>query len=280
MATADSVKQKLRGLIDGANQTTGADDATLTDAVTRLRNGFGTGAVTELLTVTKNGTYIPGEGVAGFSQVDVNVSASLPSMSAPASPTEVLEGKEYIGADGTVHTGTIPVRSDVDVHLNATDITQNVNVTVDSGYYPEPITLYGTAGGNADLSTQNTNLTVGGNIFPDYNGFLPSALFFYYNMFKQGFGSGMYYMPSTCLLVMDSLLIINGAFYAESIDLSATNQVFYSGSDTTGTYQLEMVLESYSEDKLLSITLTRNGEAVDVSGIINAILMIVLPLID
>ena len=102
----------------------------------------------------------------------------------------------------------------------------------------------------------------------------------FYKWLGQGTGAGMYYMPSSCMLVLDSVLILNGAFYAESIDLSATNQVFYSGSDITGTYRLEMALESYDEDKLLSITLTSNGETVDVSGIMNAIFMIATPLID
>ena len=43
MATAESVKQKIQGLISNANNTTGNTDTTLTDAVNSLIAGFGTG---------------------------------------------------------------------------------------------------------------------------------------------------------------------------------------------------------------------------------------------
>ena len=43
MATAESVKQKIQGLISNANNTTGNTDATLTNAVNSLIAGFGTG---------------------------------------------------------------------------------------------------------------------------------------------------------------------------------------------------------------------------------------------
>ena len=44
MATAESVKQKIQGLISNANNTTGNTDATLTNAVASLIAGFGTGS--------------------------------------------------------------------------------------------------------------------------------------------------------------------------------------------------------------------------------------------
>ena len=43
MATADSVKAKMQGLIDSANAATGAEDTTLTAAVNTLIAGFGSG---------------------------------------------------------------------------------------------------------------------------------------------------------------------------------------------------------------------------------------------
>lgn len=43
MATADSVKAKMQGLIDSANAKTGGNDATLTGAVNTLIAGFGQG---------------------------------------------------------------------------------------------------------------------------------------------------------------------------------------------------------------------------------------------
>ncbi len=41
MATAESVKSKLQGLLDSANDKTGSADTTLTDAVDRLISGYG-----------------------------------------------------------------------------------------------------------------------------------------------------------------------------------------------------------------------------------------------
>lgn len=43
MATADSVKAKIQGLIDTANETTQQNDTTLTDAVNHLKEGYGQG---------------------------------------------------------------------------------------------------------------------------------------------------------------------------------------------------------------------------------------------
>lgn len=44
MATADTVKQKVRGLLTAANGATGKDDRNLTDAVASLIDGFGSGS--------------------------------------------------------------------------------------------------------------------------------------------------------------------------------------------------------------------------------------------
>ena len=44
MATADSVKIKLQGLLQSANEATGNSDSTLSDAVASLIVGFGSGA--------------------------------------------------------------------------------------------------------------------------------------------------------------------------------------------------------------------------------------------
>lgn len=43
MATADSVKSKLQGLIDSANEKTGGNDTTLTAAMNTLIAGYGSG---------------------------------------------------------------------------------------------------------------------------------------------------------------------------------------------------------------------------------------------
>ena len=48
MATAESVKSKIEGLIAQANTTTGGTDADLTTAVGTLCEGFGSGGDTTL----------------------------------------------------------------------------------------------------------------------------------------------------------------------------------------------------------------------------------------
>ena len=60
MATAESVKAKLQGLIDAANATTGGIDADLTAAVQSLIAGFGQGGGTGNLTIV-SGTFTPTE---------------------------------------------------------------------------------------------------------------------------------------------------------------------------------------------------------------------------
>lgn len=58
MPTAESVKAKLQGLIDQANETTGSGDADLTTAVGSLIAGFGQGGGSmesgEIVTTSKN----------------------------------------------------------------------------------------------------------------------------------------------------------------------------------------------------------------------------------
>lgn len=263
MAAFETIKAKLTALLGKANETTGGADTNLTDAVDRLRDGFGTGAVTEPLLVTENGSYRPPEGVDGFDPVDVSVSIALPAITTPASPEEVRQGWEYIGADGEVHTGEMPERSSDDVTITKQGDRQDFMVTVASGYYPSEITLAGAAGGNADMTIGMDTITVGSNIFSV--NFI-SSLVVWYMIWESVFGTGMYYMPATVVLAFDSPVIFNGAFYAGSIDASGTNQITYSGSDITGAYRLVMALEgSASGNKLLSITMTNNGETVEVA---------------
>lgn len=77
MSTPDTVKAQIQSLIGSANAATGKTDADLTTAVNSLIAGYGQGGsapVLEELTITQNGTYTPGNGVAGFSKVTANVS--------------------------------------------------------------------------------------------------------------------------------------------------------------------------------------------------------------
>ena len=101
MATPDSVKAKIQGLIDKANGTTGGADTDLTAAVDALLAGYGQGeeAVLTELTASENGEYTPEEGVDGFSKVTV----SVPVMEGTEPVLEELtitENGEYTPGDG------------------------------------------------------------------------------------------------------------------------------------------------------------------------------------
>lgn len=67
MATAESVKQKIQGLISNANNTTGNTDATLTDAVNSLIAGFGTGENEIVQFIENKITNFSNEGLTAIS---------------------------------------------------------------------------------------------------------------------------------------------------------------------------------------------------------------------
>lgn len=70
MATADSVKAKLQGLIDAANATTGNADADLTTAVNALVAGFGqSGGSSEMET----------QWIAAIERVEANPVTGIPA---------------------------------------------------------------------------------------------------------------------------------------------------------------------------------------------------------
>ena len=71
-------EEKLQSLINESNSATGETDETITDAMQTLVDGFNQEyyPITQVLTVTENGTYIVPAGVDGYSSVTVNVSVS------------------------------------------------------------------------------------------------------------------------------------------------------------------------------------------------------------
>ena len=97
MATADSVKAKIQGLIASANAKTGNTDANLTTAVNTLIDGFGQGGGVE-----------------------------LPALTNPGSASDLAQGKQLIGADGSVVTGTL-------IEDKVLQIWENVSIETDDG---------------------------------------------------------------------------------------------------------------------------------------------------
>lgn len=89
----------------------GTFDTTLNNEVTVNIPGTGT---LETLTVTQNGIYTPGTGVAGFSQVDVNVSSANPMLNFDftKSFTDTVKGytagvsNVTIGDNGAIFSGS------------------------------------------------------------------------------------------------------------------------------------------------------------------------------
>lgn len=60
-----NVKEKLQALLTASNTTTGETDTTLTDAVQRLVDGYGSGELPEGIAEIAYGTYTPTEKGAG-----------------------------------------------------------------------------------------------------------------------------------------------------------------------------------------------------------------------
>lgn len=83
MVTADSVKNKIRGLIDRSNAKTGHIDKDLTTAVDTLVAGYGEG-----------GTVLP--------EIDPSVLGTA---------NDLVSGKQLINANGRIVTGAIPETS-------------------------------------------------------------------------------------------------------------------------------------------------------------------------
>ena len=314
--TFGAIKDKLAALLGKANETTGGSDTNLTDAVTRLREGFGKGAVTEGLYATGNGTYTPPEGVDGFDQVEVNVypppvnsgrlvvsenGEYLPQsygyeyfdsvyvepqyMASPANPEDVRSGREYIDSCGTVQIGSMPENTADSVTIH-TDSTRSFTVSFQAGYYPEDVSVSGQTGytgGNASMLMLNAALAVGEQVFVDFPGTyaLTQCLLLWYMIFREFVGTGVYYMPSSVMLALDSPVIVNGAFFAERVDDGGTNTILYRGSDVSGAYRLELTIEgSPTGDKLLGISLTNNGDEVAAADGLGAGIYFTLPFLD
>lgn len=237
MVTFATIKAKLETLRSGANQTTGEDKGTLTEAVARLQDGFCAGKLT--------------------------------GMEFPASESDVVSGKEYIGEDGFLHTGNIPERSENDVSMM--DGGDFVQAEILAGYYPENVSKkIDYTAGNAFIVTTQVVLSEKAELFGDNLSGLGVQLFTkWHDFFQAGFGVDMYYLPMTIgIMVGGSPVPIEGAFIATSFDAeTGSYSAAYGGNSVIGGYYLSfMVSGRDGHDVVTNVALKEHGELLDVSS--------------
>ena len=237
MVTFETIKAKLETILNSANQTTGEDNGTLTEAVARLQDGFCAGKLTGM----------------GF----------------PASETDVVSGKEYIGEDGFLHTGNMPERSENDVTMM--DFGDFVQADILSGYYPNDVSKkINYTAGNAFLIPTETLLSEKAELFEgNLAGFGVQLFTKWHDFFQAGFGVDMYYLPMTIgIMVGGSPVPIEGAFIATSFDAeTGSYSAIYGGNSVIGGYYLSFSVNgSGGHDVVTNVTLKQNGELLDVSS--------------
>lgn len=126
MATADSVKTKIQGLISKANAKTGRSDADMTNAVNALVSGYNPNGITPsgTINITSNGTH----NVTNYATANVNVSTGA----TPTGTISITSNGTYDVAKYAQAAVNVPVPAELMVVRNitiASDMGNGTNTT-------------------------------------------------------------------------------------------------------------------------------------------------------
>ncbi len=183
MATADSVKTKIQGLITKANNKTGRSDADMTNAVNALVSGYNPNGIIPSGTknITTNGTH----DVKNYASATVNVPVGVSptgTVSITTNGTHDVTNYASANVNVPVPSGYIKPSGTLNITTNGTHNVNNyasatVNVPVPSGYIKPSGTLSITANGTHNVTnyasaTVNvpTGITPSGSINITSNG--------------------------------------------------------------------------------------------------------------